>query len=185
VETEIHGGRDGREGRSIVSERRGLSFRFLLVSASIALGLGAAGGAAAEGPGINWLSFRGNWVAAVQSGGNSFSGELAWTPAARLNEDFSLRAVLGATVLKGRFGSNFVAMDGELLLGIRSLAPWELELGPGLQRWSGTGGGTGASGNLVLARRLTETWSAFGGYSPVFAPGNLTHELKFGAGISF
>ena len=71
-------------------------------------------------------------------------------------------------------------VDAEVLFVYKFWNDWGVEIGPGAQLWTGLGSGIGVSANLVLTRQLTRKLSVFVGYTPLFSPGNLTHELSVG-----
>ncbi len=130
------------------------------------------------------LSFRANQLTVLQKGGKSYSGALSWAPGWDIDDTLGIRAMVGAALIKG-VASNFLAIDGELLLTYSGFKPWGIEVGPGYQSWMGSGGGSGFSANLLGSYNLTDSFHLFAGYSPLFAPSNFTHELRVGAGIAF
>lgn len=136
------------------------------------------------------VSFAVNALVAVQSK-DAYSSwpELAWTPEVSLSPNFTVKALLGVSGLKGEGGSNYALLEYELMLGLYANA-LGIEAGGGLQTWVGQSNTLPlVSGNLVW-RRVTRdniAWfeRVFVGYSACFYSPYMTHEIKAGVGFVF
>ena len=85
---------------------------------------------------LSYLDFRTNGIFVTNSTGNSGSIEVSWNPSYELNSDWSVRGLVGAASLKGEDGTLMMTEYG--VMGAYDFMPtWEVELGAGIQSWSG------------------------------------------------
>jgi len=140
--------------------------------------------AALADPGL--LSFRVNGLAISQAGGGQvFSGEANWVPQLELPLGFKLRGELGFGLLKNLFGDRYLEFHYQAFGGYEFLAPVGIEVGAGMETWSGNGGTHALlSSNLVLKLSYFID-TVFGGFSYFFLPGAPAQQYKLGFGISF
>jgi len=150
----------------------------------------AAGGNNAPQTGLRLLDFRINEIAAFQSGGSSFSGEVSWNPFFRFNDTMGIRGNFGATLFNQSGGSNFVASEFALLFSYDLTPVWALELGGGYQLWSQTPSVGAGMGSFNIHYKLDKKFlfvidRFFAGYSAVFMTSALASEAKLGVQIGF
>lgn len=117
-------------------------------AAALGVALGVAAPTAHAGA-FHFLDFEGGFTAAFQSGGDSESGYLAYTPAWEIVHSFGLKLKAGAAPYRATTATIFFAFDGQLLLTFRPLE-WliedggpsaiQLEAGGGIDYWAVVGG---------------------------------------------
>lgn len=155
---------------------------------------GSAGALAAEADvtGFSlWHAQTNAYYAFQQSGGNSYSLQLAFTPHWHFSERFYLRANLGAVPLKASSSAIFIAYNGQLLVGAKKLySNLGLEFGGGVETWI-------EPGKIYPLIGLNLVWlfdqtilkfidRAFLGFSNLMLSDfNSTYEIKGGIGLSF
>ena len=128
--------------------------------------------------------FRISQLSVLQSGGNSFTGELSWNPALHLTGVLSLSGNLGVSDYRGRTGSDFIVLEAQAFAAV-TLERWSVEAGAGQERWGAAESGSYfAPGGNVLYRLDSPFLAVFdrvvAGYTFVSVPGFATQELKLG-----
>jgi len=96
--------------------------------------LSASASAAMEN--VRYLDFRTNGIYVTNSTGNSGSLEVSWNPSYELNSSWSLRGLVGVASLKGEDGTLMMSEYG-VMAAYDFMPKWEIELGGGIQSWSG------------------------------------------------
>ncbi|MCC7442567.1 MAG: toxin-antitoxin system YwqK family antitoxin [Bdellovibrionales bacterium] len=143
--------------------------------------------------GFKPLSFSLHGLLAYQNGDEySYTGQLFWNPTLFLGETFYLRGAIGATMLKGETWiedrESFVALENTVLVGFyySNLPALAVELGGGLQTWTGIRSDLMGSANLIWERQepiagLIRRFSL--GYGLVLGELQPTHLFRIGLGI--
>lgn len=132
-------------------------------------------------------SFQLSGLGVFQSGGNSFSPEIGWTPRLLINDRFAIKLAFDGAVLKG-VGSNFVSLDYQAFL---SWGPpnIKLDLGGGGQTWFTQGTEPMGTVQVEIALDPVRFLGLFdrviAGYSFYPVPYRATNEVTIGGGIEF
>jgi hypothetical protein len=138
---------------------------------------------------FNLRQFEVGGLIAFAHDGDSHSGVLAWAPTYALDPRWSLRGVLGGSLLKSGPDSNFFALDVEVLGSYLANAWLLLEGGAGVQNWFTNGGVfavMSAGGSFYSKDKFFEIMDrAYVRYSRVFVTDNGTNNIQIGVGISF
>lgn len=133
------------------------------------------------------MNFQASGLAGMQStGGNTFTGQVAWTPRMALGEKLGVRGVLGGSLFKGGLENRFMVADAQALASY-NLSSLQLEAGGGMQMWLGQDVlAPIASANVAkkLNNRMFGLIDRFVlGYSYALGAAQ-THQAKLGIGIS-
>ena len=137
---------------------------------------------------LSLLGFDVHHLSVFQSGGNNFTGDIAWRPAYRLNDDISLQGNFGLSYMKG-FGKNFFVTEYEVSLAYRHFSPYQLELGAGAQTWFQSGSTkTSPALSFIGSYLFSERWFGYVdrvslGYTALLISNLYTSEIKVGVGF--
>jgi len=135
-------------------------------------------------PGL--LSFQLDAVLFLQSGGgNSFTGQVAWTPFFSIGR-YTLRGELGVAVPKNTLGDLFLSVNAELAFRTRINNELFLDIGGGGQKWTGLRGSTQPVATAQLTKRYdtkAPVDSIFIAYTAFFTS-PLIHTFKLGIGFN-
>ena len=136
---------------------------------------------------ISWLDFRINQLSFFQSNGNNFSGGLSWAPAFHLTRSLNLRGDVGVGLIRG-FPNLFLEGSYQVFLSYLKFNPVRFEVGGGLQTWIGYDSYPELSTNVEWVfekKKMFIIDRTFLGYSGILIPGNFTHAIQLGVGLSF
>lgn len=137
--------------------------------------------------GLSYKSFRANGIFATNSVGNSLSAGLSWNPSYAINSKFDVRGIVGLAPLKGADDETFMMSEYGVLAAYEVAPAWELELGAGMQSWSGQDTSPMMSANIIKtlsAPYMGVVDGFFAGYSMVTHE-EATSEFKVGVTFSF
>jgi len=126
------------------------------------------------------MNFQANGILAVIAGGNSFSGQIAWTPYIGLGP-IGVRGDFGVTLLKNSLDDRFLVTNYEALACLSLLPALSVEGGLGFHTWH-SNGGTNPAMTLNLVLNLIGIDRVFVGFSRVFMSSGVN---EFRAGIGF
>lgn len=135
---------------------------------------------------IKKMDFRAAGIYLTNSAGNSFSSELSWNPSYAFTSDWTLLGNVGVSPLKGKSGT-FIMSEFGVLGGYKINQSYEVEVGAGLQAWSGQS--TASMINVNALWKLSTPYMGhfdrlFFGYSLVNQSAS-TSEFKIGITMSF
>lgn len=135
---------------------------------------------------ISLLGFQANGLAVTQSsGGQTFTGQLSWTPEVGIGF-LSVRGSVGAALMKSVLNEKFLATHYQGFLKLSFLGLAALEGGGGLETWVGNGGTYPiVSGNFAVEfpGLIFGINRVFAGYSHLFVTNNSTNQFKLGIGF--
>lgn len=120
-----------------------------------------------------------------ESGGNGWTGQLAWNPTIGLG-GVDLRGDLGLA-FPAPFGSHITVWDYQLLLRLPLIPLFSIEGGGGWQTWINSGGTHGIVSmnlNFDLPFKIIVIDRFYAGYSRFFLPNDGVNEYRLGIGIA-
>jgi hypothetical protein len=135
---------------------------------------------------LTYKNFRAHGVLATNSTGNSFSGGASWNPSYAINSKFDVRGFLGIAPLKGE-DETFMMSEFGVMAAYDVLPTWEVEVGAGMQSWSGQDTSPMIAANVI--KTLSEPYMGivdglYAGYSMV-SHDEAASVFKLGVTISF
>lgn len=138
-------------------------------------------------PALDLLNARLLFLPAVNSGGNTYTGELAWVPAYSVSPRLTARFKFGLSIFDG-LDSDFLVLSYNALGGYQFSSRWEAEALLGAQTWTEDGGTflqVGGNANYLFPEPVLEVVDRIVlGYSAVTTE-DLTHEFRAGVGANF
>ncbi len=138
---------------------------------------------------LSLIDFQGGFLAAFQSGGNSFTGEVDWSPEYHFTPQFGVKGKFGWALMAATPSGTFNTFEYVAQVGYQFWGPLAFYVGAGAQTWVSNGGTAAIINGELNFRPTTKIFGLvdrfYASYSAFLLSGSTTHEIGVGLGINF